>query len=250
MLLREGAIADSGDEAPSLELALTASAGRHLGYLFGDQHGDTSLTMAEGAPSVWPYGLYRWVRWAALPTVFELTPTSAAIYLAEGASGVLFVPGASGANNKTREYVRRRLRRVADKLRAEGDHGLWLLWADRYDEAHSRLRVQLGLAAGSGGSGGGSSGAAADAKEENEFAIVVMGSGRILHKFAMPPPFSFDKVAEFAAAFVRGDLQREARRAEIWLQVAYGAAGLIGLALVVWLYRWCRPTATQKDKAE
>ena len=55
---------------------------------------------------------------------------------------------------------------------------------------------------------------------------------------------------QFAAAFVRGDLQREARRAEIWLQVAYGAAGLIGLALVVWLYRWCRPATTQKDKVE
>ena len=194
----------------------------------------TSLAAAV-APTATDCGLaaadvYDWVRWAALPSVYGLSSETAATYLADGASGILFLSGTS-SSVKMREYAARRLRRVAERLRSHDDYGVWLLWADALDQTHHRLRAQLGLSAvstptepvlerqqGRGAVAADavdySAAVAADPKpalQVAQFAIVVMSAGRIVDKFVMSAPFSFDAVHAFASAFARGRLQRNSR---------------------------------------
>jgi hypothetical protein len=192
--------------------------------------------------------LYRWVLWAALPTVYGLTRTTAATYLYDGASGVVFVPGVA-ASNRTRDYALRRLRRVAERMRLDGEHGLWLLWADTHDEAHARLRTQLGLpppAAAATASAPPPASVGARGGRDGEFAIVVMAGGRILHRFVMDDdaPFSFDAVHAFAQSFVRGELLGAQRRKHNLRVLALSAAALVAVigGAPVWsaVWRWCR----------
>ncbi len=253
-LLREVS-PDLAGEVPALEMPTH----------FADVDGGYPL--AHGVGGVSARQLYRWVRWAALPSVFALTPSSATTYLVEGASGIAFVKGVDGSN-KTRDFVVRRLRRIAERMRLEGEHGLWLLYADPNDAAHARLRLQLGL----GGQGAATttsssssssntppaaSNAAGTSEKESggEFAIIVMAGGRILERFVMPPPFTFDAVHAFSSAFVRGELLGAKRKWEA-LRV-YGLAALGLVALVggwpVWsaLFRWCcrgAPTQVVRSK--
>ena len=209
--------ADFDGEEPALEMPrrFPTVAGEAPASAAG---GASHAVAAPAAPAshegrVGAQQLYRWVRWAALPSVFALTPQTATTYLVEGASGVLFVPGAAGSN-RTRDYAVRRLRKLASRLRDAGDHGLWLLWADRHDQSHARLRAQLGLADGAGaGVAGGATAAAGGAADGSEFAIVVMAGARILHRFPLPPPFTFERVYEHCTAFLRGELLAQQRRA-------------------------------------
>ena len=205
---------------------------------FGEVSGEGRRTSEAATAGLTARQLYRWVRWAALPSVFALTPTTATTYLVEGASGIVFLPGVAGSN-KTQEYATRRLRRVSERLRNDGDDGLWLLWADRNEDAHARLRMQLGLADRSTPVG-----AAAPAAAEGEFAIVVMAGARILHSFVMPPPFSFDAVHTHSVAFLRGELLQAKRRAHNMMVLGVSAAVLLVIigGAPVWrmLWQWCR----------
>lgn len=200
--------------------------------------------------------VHRWVRWAALPSVYALTPQTAATYLVDGASGVLFVPGAA-PSGQTRDYATRRLRKVSRQLIEAGDHGLWLLYAGRHDPVHVRLRTQLGLATsgggggidGGGGAGGGGRGGAAAG--ESDFAIVVMASGRIAHRFVMPPPFTYERVHAHCRAFVRGELLAAQRRWDtLYLVVTALAAVVLALgSYPAWrrLARWWYGSADATD---
>ena len=229
-LVREASVAATGDDAQAIELPLNTTLASRLGFLFGDEFGSSSGALT-------PFGIYSWVRWAALPSVFELSPSSAPTYLSHGASGIVFAPGVRGSN-KTREYVRRRLRRVADRLRADADHGLWLLWADSYDREHARLRMQLGLApVGTAAGDSETTGNGGATRVENDFAIVVMAGGRISARFVMPAPFSFDRVGDFAAAFARGQLQRAARRADLMRSAAQVACACAAVIAAYAIYR-------------
>ena len=157
--------------------------------------------------------------------MYGLSSETAATYLADGASGICFF------------RARAPLYEVAYRLPASlsafahDDYGVWLLWADALDQTHHRLRAQLGLSAvstptepvlerqqGRGAVAADavdySAAVAADPKpalQVAQFAIVVMSAGRIVDKFVMSAPFSFDAVHAFASAFARGRLQRNSR---------------------------------------
>ena len=74
---------------------------------------------------------------------------------------------------------------------AHGQHGLWLLWAERGDAEHARLREMLGLPPVAAGAG-----AAAD----SEFVIARMRSSRVTARYVMEAPFSYAAVGDFAGA--------------------------------------------------
>jgi hypothetical protein len=263
-------------EAPFLELRVAAPVGS--GRVHGSSSTASTSTITSTSTSTSSVGgarsslgahqLFEWVRWAALPTVFVLTPSSARAYLTDGASGVLFVPGLS-TSVQTREYATRRMRRLAERLGAQANatERLWLLLADSHDRMHTRLRAQLGLGSeggsgggsGGGGNGGGgsfgnfgsfgssssssssssgSSGSSGSRRgasvHEYEFAIVVFAGARLSERFVMPTTegFSFDAVHTFAAAFASGDLQRAARRLELLAKAMWAVAGFSTLAFV------------------
>ena len=231
-LLREVS-ADTTNDTPLLEMpaAFPAVAGEPAasGEATSEATGEVGGLSARA--------LYRWVRWAALPSVFALTQATAPTYLVEGASGVLFQPGVT-TSNKTREYAVRRLRKLARRLQDEGAHGLWLLWADSHDPTHARLRVQLGMAEGLTPSRDAPGGA-----PEGEFAIVVMAGGRMLHRFIMPPPLGFEHIHTFALAFLNGELLATQRRLQNF-KVLGSAAALLLLVVGGWplwrvAWRWC-----------
>ncbi len=170
------------------------------------------------------------MRWAALPAVYELTEHSAPTFLSSGASAIAFVK--TGRANKTIEYYERRLRRVSESLVSSGRHGLWLLWAERDDPAHSRLRAQLGLSA---------TGDAADDDGAAEFAIVSMGGARILNSYVMSAQLSPISMLAFCEAYLRGTLAREAWLGGTARQATRGAVGLAACALVgAGFVRWRR----------
>lgn len=230
VLLRERS-ADIDGEVPELRMpsAVDSSISRGSGGVGSSGGGAEEL----GGGGLSAATLYTWVRWASLPSVFALTPASAATYLSEGCSGIFFVPGASGSN-KTRDYALRRMRKLAERLRREGEHGIWLLWADSADEAHARLRAQLGLpppftdAASAGAdAAGGSAGTSVGSAPEIEFCY--RGDGRQPHQ---------RKVRDAATVFVRGGARLfrglAARRAQ-------GPGGALGAAATAWLGRSCSP---------
>ena len=95
-------------------------------------------------------------------------------------------------------------------MRARGQHGLWLLWAERGSPEHRRLRSQLKWGLGWWRAEPG----AAEAGEE-EFVILRMRSGRVAATYVMPAPFSYAAVGEFAAAFARDELRPEGWQAEL-----------------------------------
>ena len=254
---------DMEGEAPTIEMPppppLDASSSP------SDAYGADGTPAARGRLSA--AALYSWVRWASLPTVYELTAQSASTYLTEGSSAVLFVPGASTAP-KTREYARRRLRKLSERLRGAGEHGLWLLWADAYDATHSRLRAQLELpprhatsatttatatatataaasasasASASAAAPGGGVGAA-----DGEFGIVVMAGGRISERYVMPPPFSFDAAHEFALDFLHGRLRARAERRTLLRRLG---VGFIALCAVFACWRWYLPWSRRRREA-
>ncbi|KAL1495863.1 hypothetical protein AB1Y20_014507 [Prymnesium parvum] len=163
--------------------------------------------------------LYRWVHWAALPSVYQLSSESARVYLREGASGVVF---ADVAQPKQKAYVRRRLRSVADRLIESGEHGVWLLFADASDRTHDRLRAQLGLGEAS----------------QPQFAIVVMANSRISAAYVMREPFSYDAVHHFCLRFRRRELWEEGWARELWARRQLLAAlGVATAAAAVLLRR-------------
>ena len=112
--------------------------------------------------------------------------------------------------DKQREYAVRRLHKVAAEMRARGQHGLWLLWAERGSPEHRHLRSQLGRGLGWWRAEPG----AAEVGEE-EFIILRMRSGRVAATYVMPAPFSYAAVGEFAAAFARDELRPEGWQAEL-----------------------------------
>ena len=148
--------------------------------------------------------------------------------------GIAFV---TVGGDKQRDYAVRRLQRVAAEMRARGQHGLWLLWAERGSPEHTRLREQLGLPrhrlfspasfligeARALGWMRAEPGAAEAEADEEEFVIVRMRSGRIAATYVMPAPFSYAAIGEFAASFARDELRPEgwqaqlARWAPLWL---------------------------------
>jgi len=153
-----------------------------------------------------------------------------------GNVGIAFV---TVGGDKQRDYAVRRLQRVAAEMRGRGQHGLWLLWAERGSPEHNRLREQLGLprhllfspasfllgearALGWMRAEPGAAEAEAGVDEE-EFVIVRMRSGRIAATYVMPAPFSYAAIGEFAASFARDELRPEgwqaqlARWAPLWL---------------------------------
>jgi len=121
--------------------------------------------------------------------------------------GIAFV---RAGGDKQREYAVRRLHKVAAEMRARGQHGLWLLWAERGSPEHRRLRSQLKRGLGWWRAEPG----AAEAGEE-EFIILRMRSGRVAATYVMPAPFSYAAVGEFAAAFARDELRPEGWQAEL-----------------------------------
>ena len=140
--------------------------------------------------------------------------------------------------DKQRHYAVRRLQRVAAEMRARGQHGLWLLWAERISPEHSRLREQLGLPRHvlfspasfllreARALGWVRAEPGATEADEEEFVIVRMRSGRIAATYVMPAPFSYAAIGEFAASFARDELRPEgwqaqlARWAPLWLPLA------------------------------
>ena len=151
------------------------------------------LVMPVVGGALEPHALRRWVRWAALPTVHQLTSESAKAFLHEGSAGVLFVR--TGGAPKQREYVVRRLRRVAAALAEDAASApLWLLWAERSDPIHARLREKLGLPPVE-------TAAEAAAADASDFAIARMGGGHVLQTYAMSAPFSYDALREHARAY-------------------------------------------------
>ena len=116
---------------------------------------------------------------------------------------------------------------------AHGQHGLWLLYAERGGAEHRRLREQLGLPALLGAA-------------HEEFVIVRMRSGRIAATYLMPPPFSYPAVAAFAAAFARDELRPEGWQKEL---VRWAPVWLPLLLLLLLLTRGKRPAAAPDGKA-
>lgn len=234
-LLRENS-ADMVDDPPTIEMP------HHFAAVAGEPPSARAEGGGQGAgAAISARALYRWVRWAALPSVFALTPATSSSYLAEGASGVLFLPGLS-QSNQTRQYAVRRLRKLASRLNTEEAHGLWLLWAYARDPAHVRLRAQLGLADATA-TASAAAATPAGSVEGGEFAIVVMAGGRILHRFVMPPPFGFDNLYAFARAFLDGELVAAERRRHNLFMLGGAAALLVlivgGWPVWRWLWRWC-----------
>ena len=172
------------------------------------------LRSGRGGRALTERTLQHWVRWAALPTVFQLTRSTAGAYLHSGNVGIVFV--ATGGAEKQVEYVTRRLRRVADGMLAAGQHGLWLLWAERGDAEHARLREMLGLPSVVAGTSG----------QASEFVIARMRSSRVTARYVMEAPFSYAAVADFAGAFARDELRPDGwqkelvRWAPFWLPAA------------------------------
>ena len=169
--------------------------------------------------------LQHWVRWAALPTVFQLTRATAGAYLHSGNVGIVFV--ATGGAEKQVEYVTRRLRRIADGMLGAGQHGLWLLWAERGDAEHARLREMLGLPPVTAGAG---------AAGESEFVIARMRSSRVTARYVMEAsPFSYAAVADFAGAFARNELRPDGWQKEL---VRWAPLWLPAALLVIVLMSW------------
>ena len=188
------------------------------------------LVMPVVGGALEPHALRRWVRWAALPTVHQLTSESAKAFLHEGSAGVLFVR--TGGAPKQREYVVRRLRRVAAALAEDGAPApLWLLWAERSDPVHARLREKLGLPPVE-------TAAEAAAADASDFAIARMGGGHVLQTYAMSAPFSYDALREHARAYCAGELRADIHwRKELrerWPSVAAAVAAVAALLY----YRW------------
>ena len=173
-----------------------------------------------------PHALRRWVRWAALPTVHQLTSESAKAFLHEGSAGVLFV---HRRRAEAREYVVRRLRRVA-ALAEDAASAPWLLRAERSDPIHARLR-ELGLPPVE-------TAAEAVAADASDFAIARMGGGHVLQTYAMSAPFSYDALREHARAYCAGELRADIHwRKELrerWPSVAAAVAAVAALLY----YRW------------
>ena len=272
ILLREVSEYMSG-EAQMLEMpssmwvgstALGTALGSPAGYLgpyLGTYLG-TYLGAYTGSPAA-PCGLtarqlHDWVRWAALPSVYALTAESAKTYLMDGASAVLFWPGAS-TSPKTKDYLVRRLRRLADRLHADGGDGLWLLWADSLDPRHARLRAQLGLPDASAltssdqpaHSAAKEAVATAGSVPVGEFAIVVMAAGRVREAYNMgSEPFTFEAAHSHATDFISGRLRRAAVRSQIVWQVAQAATACASLAVAVGAWRRCRARTARKPHVE
>ena len=161
--------------------------------------------------------------------------------------------------DKQRDYAVRRLQRVAAEMRARGQHGLWLLWAERGSPEHSRLREQLGLPrhllfspasfllgeARALGWVRAEPGAAEVGADEEEFVIVRMRSGRVAATYVMPAPFSYAAIGEFAASFARDELRPEGWQA----QLARWAPLWLPLVVALYLLRAARRKAPTGQKA-
>ena len=75
-----------------------------------------------------------------------------------------------------------------------GTHGIWLLWADRSDQAHNPLRAQLGLPP---------AGDVPAAAAREELAIVVMAGSRVKETYVLREPFSYDALHYFCRSYHR-----------------------------------------------
>ena len=138
----------------------------------------------------------------------------------------------TGGAPKQREYVVRRLRRVAAALAEDAASApLWLLWAERSDPIHARLREKLGLPPVE-------TAAEAAAADASDFAIARMGGGHVLQTYAMSAPFSYDALREHARAYCAGELRADIHwRKELrerWPSVAAAVAAVAALLY----YRW------------
>lgn len=166
------------------------------------------------------------MRWAALPTVFELTTASAQVYLQEGSSAVCFLDMSAVPRPRQQEYAVRRLRKLAAKLNVAGAHGLWLLWADRSDPAHDRLRAHLGVAPAAPG--------------ESQFAIVVMAGSRVSQTFVMRSEFSMDSAYSFCVTFLDGQLWPEGWQKELIYALSNRCVLLLAAVVCCLLLAWQR----------
>ena len=108
---------------------------------------------------------------------------------------------------------------------------LWLLWAERSDPIHARLREKLGLPPVE-------TAAEAAAADASDFAIARMGGGHVLQTYAMSAPFSYDALREHARAYCAGELRADIHwRKELrerWPSVAAAVAAVAALLY----YRW------------
>ena len=159
------------------------------------------LVMPVVGGALEPHALRRWVRWAALPTVHQLTSESAKAFLHEGSAGVLFVR-TGGAPSSASTSCAGSAASPAALAEDAASAPLWLLWAERSDPIHARLREKLGLPPVE-------TAAEAAAADASDFAIARMEGGHVLQTYAMSAPFSYDALREHARAYCAGELRAD-----------------------------------------
>ena len=163
-------------------------------------------------PGVKASDVERWVRWAAVPTVHELTKWTAPVYLRDGPSAIIFPP--------TRGFARKTvslLREVANLLGntgggAPGVPPIWLLHVVQRGE-HVALRKELGFGVVSGND-----------VSSHEIVFVWMVGGRIGASFVakIDVNVTAHEVVSFARGFLHGEYRdsmrvRVVRRFKFWL---------------------------------